>query len=633
MKPSINRFNELSDMIVHKYERYLPNAFDESLSLLEKINKVIEYLNQIGKLSNEVVKQWNEVVEWILGEGLAETINDKLDLMATDGTLAKIINVDMMGSLPNLKTVNKDNLVSAINEVFDSVTNAITNMENDIAIVSSLKADKTEVLTLSSQKADKTQVTLLSNVKADKTYVDAGVNSLNSKINGLSSASPKGVYATLSALTNAFPTGNANIYVVSSDGNWYYWNGSAWLPGGIYQSTVLADKSVNMDKLAYTSLFKNLFDKTAITVGSYIDHTTGQAVPITGGYNASNFIPLTPGKTYTKNKVNQFAFYDEAKKYVSGLTDGTFTFKVPVGVTYVRFTVVDGDVQTFQLEEGSKQTNNSEYQLVHDTTTISRKDNSYTVANRGGNFNTINNGIYYLVTMGLIEHVTMQIYTGIYEEIIGGLMGDRKISLIGENKKACVVIDKSGNYFNSPLQIAGSYYIKNMSFISNHDEAEVLPQYLGYAMHSDYNYPGELVFEDCYFESQQNAAVGIGMFSNQTMIFRNCQFYKNSDYDGGCFYVHSAVGDNAVNQKILLINCEIISEQGIALKIDDANIGSGNGLGTDMEITFINCMIYSKTLGKECIAVNTPPLGEDKIAGNVRLGNMSYGNNISMLNA
>lgn len=58
------------------------------------------------------------------------------------------------------------------------------------------------------------------------------------------SASPKGTYALLTDLTTAFPTGNSNVYLVTADGKWYYWNGSAWTAGGTYQATGIAAKSI-----------------------------------------------------------------------------------------------------------------------------------------------------------------------------------------------------------------------------------------------------------------------------------------------------------------------------------------------------------------------------------------------------
>jgi hypothetical protein len=41
--------NKLDDL---QYERYLPTAFDESLSLLQKVNKVRDFLNQVIDLAN-----------------------------------------------------------------------------------------------------------------------------------------------------------------------------------------------------------------------------------------------------------------------------------------------------------------------------------------------------------------------------------------------------------------------------------------------------------------------------------------------------------------------------------------------------------------------------------------------------
>jgi lysophospholipase L1-like esterase len=62
-------------------------------------------------------------------------------------------------------------------------------------------------------------------------------------LENLIDGSPKGTYATLSALQTAFPTGTTGIYVVTADGKWYYWAGSAWTEGGVYQSTGLATET------------------------------------------------------------------------------------------------------------------------------------------------------------------------------------------------------------------------------------------------------------------------------------------------------------------------------------------------------------------------------------------------------
>lgn len=90
---------------------------------------------------------------------------------------------------------------------------------------------------------------------ATQTYVWVGDNTLNlgdyyTQEEGeqfeqevretIGDGSPKGVYATLSDLESAYPTGTTGIYVVSADGHWYYWNGSAWTDGGTYLSMPLS---------------------------------------------------------------------------------------------------------------------------------------------------------------------------------------------------------------------------------------------------------------------------------------------------------------------------------------------------------------------------------------------------------
>lgn len=47
---------------------------------------------------------------------------------------------------------------------------------------------------------------------------------------------PAGYYATLTALQAAYPTGDTGIYVELEYGHWYYWSGSAWIDGGLFQA-------------------------------------------------------------------------------------------------------------------------------------------------------------------------------------------------------------------------------------------------------------------------------------------------------------------------------------------------------------------------------------------------------------
>jgi hypothetical protein len=90
-KPIITNFQTLGTLLIQRYERYIPNAFDESMSLVQKVNKVIMYLDQIGELTNDVVDQWNKVVEWLLEDGLTDAVETAFENLANSGEFVELV--------------------------------------------------------------------------------------------------------------------------------------------------------------------------------------------------------------------------------------------------------------------------------------------------------------------------------------------------------------------------------------------------------------------------------------------------------------------------------------------------------------------------------------------------------------
>jgi hypothetical protein len=76
-KPTITTFSEFAPLLIQKYKRYLPTAFDESLSLLQKVNMIIKRCDDLGLLTNSLIEQWNELVVWVTGEGLDDAVEQK----------------------------------------------------------------------------------------------------------------------------------------------------------------------------------------------------------------------------------------------------------------------------------------------------------------------------------------------------------------------------------------------------------------------------------------------------------------------------------------------------------------------------------------------------------------------------
>lgn len=109
----------------HEYERYLPAAFDESLTMLEKINKLNEVINIIIKLANdlnmsyiELIENWEKVREYMLGEGLKKEVIKVLELMYEDGRLAEIINETIFQELNQKIDDHKEHFSQLLEQLY-----------------------------------------------------------------------------------------------------------------------------------------------------------------------------------------------------------------------------------------------------------------------------------------------------------------------------------------------------------------------------------------------------------------------------------------------------------------------------------------------------------------------------------
>lgn len=74
------------------------------------------------------------------------------------------------------------------------------------------------------------------------------LDSVDAKIASVADGSPKGVYANISALQSAKPSGDSGIYVTTDNGHWYYYS-DGWKDGGTYQAAELNDNAVTVNKL------------------------------------------------------------------------------------------------------------------------------------------------------------------------------------------------------------------------------------------------------------------------------------------------------------------------------------------------------------------------------------------------
>lgn len=192
-------------------------------------------------------------------------------------------------------------------------------------------------------------------------------NTNQTQIQSVGSGTPKGTYATITALQTAFPTGTTGIYLVTADGKWYYWSGSAWTSGGTYQSTGIADGSITRKStnfLQFKRTGKNLFNQNDpdIQTGYQFNDTQDGTTTANATYSITGYIRITNGdklivskQTGTFNTLRGYQLYDQNKTILSTTSAtglGTTLTVSNASAYYIR--IAYGNANTgYQIEKGT----------------------------------------------------------------------------------------------------------------------------------------------------------------------------------------------------------------------------------------------------------------------------------------
>ena len=104
--------------------------------------------------------------------------------------------------------------------------------------------------------------------------LDARLDNVEYKVDRLTSMNPIPV-SSVSDMTNT-----NRVYLNTTDGKWYYYNGTAWVEGGIYQSPVSDDLVSNVVDASYNAytVESTLPQTMTIDLGASINETTGARV-------------------------------------------------------------------------------------------------------------------------------------------------------------------------------------------------------------------------------------------------------------------------------------------------------------------------------------------------------------------
>lgn len=261
-------------------------------------------------------------------------------------------------------------------------------------------------------------------------------------------------------------------------------------------------------------------------------------------------------------------------------------------------------------------------------------------------FRTITEAVNYAAPLTSEEKpITILIYPGIYNEIIN--IQNKNLSLIGINKKDCIIQSNSGEYADAPVFASGNFYIANLTIKATHDgtadfvENRTDDYKIGsYGLHIDYSIYSDItkklgIVENCNIYSAQNQAVGIGMAKNCKYIIRNCELINDTPdrmYElytrplkAGALGCHRGYFDGSNYYQILEVsNCILKVNKGVSIQL-----GPFTKEGTGMEEHFYNNMLWSGTLGKADSAIGTY---SESPYTTYELSNDCYGNNVLALN-
>lgn len=198
------------------YDRESGTCLQQTARMYAKVNQLVRSVNDQNETIADYIQQFinlkDYVDDYFDNLDVQDEINNKLDAMVDDGTFEAILGEYFRGEIDRLDT---------------KIDNTAEELESEIS----------------------TSVTAEANAR---TNAD---NNLQSQITGLASGAPIPV-ANTSAMTD-----HSKVYVNTTDGKWYYWNGSAWTAGGTYQSSGIASGSVKTSSLE-TKLLESLFIKS-----------------------------------------------------------------------------------------------------------------------------------------------------------------------------------------------------------------------------------------------------------------------------------------------------------------------------------------------------------------------------------
>lgn len=250
---------------------------------------------------------FDAMTEWQLFQKIGEWINKIIDSQNTVGS-------------------EMEKVVTAYNELYNYVDNFFKNLDVQDEINNKLN----------DMASDGTLETIVSDYL--NPYIEeqnTKIENINNKVNSISS----GVPIPVDNISKMIDTTKA--YLLVTDGNWYYYNGSKWVAGGVYQSTSINNNSVYVNKLeeSLQNCFKGQFTK--VTPDWLIGYYNNKGnIESSQNYLHTEKIPVLPNEVYIfpqSFNTSPIVFFDEESNFVEYLSTNK-QFVIPENVRFMGLT-------------------------------------------------------------------------------------------------------------------------------------------------------------------------------------------------------------------------------------------------------------------------------------------------------
>lgn len=522
---------------------------------------------------------------------IIDIINTKQPTLVSGGNIKKLNGTDIVGSgnIPvktvggesilgdgnvGVKTINGETMIGSGDAEIVGTGTLSTTAQNIIGAINELDTDKAE-------QSDLTALTgRVGTAETDIVALDGRVTQAEAAVG-----------TPLVASTVAGMTDITKIYVYTgsetgyTSGNWYYWNGTAWTSGGVYNSTAFqtdttlavsgmaADAKVVGDELTDVKSDLNGFNDSV-----YCNTLRDVAQYPFGTYLANAYVWVstdvyvpkgTCGKLVCLNyssaeadggtlhvillkRIGDYSFEILSDQTITSIHSGVNVY-IPKSITrfndvYIGFYSMDNGM-VYQSSGRTTPFARYEYnsQSVGDTVTVSgafNLDFSFALftmvnslepafpvivdVNGQGKYTSVIDAIN-----GEPENTVFFVYPGVYEQDMTECLRKR-IILIGTDRNQCIIRDTDGRYGHHALYVSCGYF-ENLTieepYVSGVSHEVSVSELGAYAVHvdtdEDYAVGKQIEFHHCNIRSDFFPAMGVGLRKDMNLILNDCLLENN----------------------------------------------------------------------------------------------------------